>query len=166
MTRVYSHFVTPKSQQIESKDRFPLLVYCLGLSLFRHTRLNNRIPHYQGETISPFHQSIKDTIRENRDSIGNQNPYQDILPTETEPLYHRMKGMYMYTILDTEEAFRNLHNPEYDNRTKEVTYRHHADQRDQPRMPILQEENKSSTCTQRVRHGKPAGDTSLTKSRQ
>ena len=99
------------NQMIENKDRFPLLDYYLGLSLIRHSRLNNRTPYYQGETISPFHQSIKDTIRENRDNIGNQNPNQDILPTETEPLYHRMKGMYVFTIVDTGEAFKNLHNP-------------------------------------------------------
>ena len=50
-------------------------------------------------------------------------PYLAILPKPVKPLYEKMKLMYRYTIVEVEEAFKNLHRRSLTNRTKEITYR-------------------------------------------
>ena len=111
------------SEAIDNKDSFPQVEYFLGLDLVRFTPLNNGKHHCFKRTNSPFHQDLRKAVNKYPDQIGDMKPYLAIIPKPAKPLYEKMKLMYRYTIVEVEEAFKNLHRHSLTNRTKDFTYR-------------------------------------------
>ena len=70
------------TEAIDNLDKFPLVVYFLGLDLVRFTPLNNGKPHCFKKTNSPFHQDLRKAIREHPEQIGVMKPYQAIRPRQ------------------------------------------------------------------------------------
>ena len=70
------------TEAIDNLDKFPLVVYFLGLDLVRFTPLNNGKPQCFKKTNSPFHQDLRKAIREHPEQIGVMKPYQAIRPRQ------------------------------------------------------------------------------------
>ena len=95
----------------------------MGLALTGFTPLNNNLPHCLRNINNPFHQKLRKVIAKYLSQIGDSNPYVDILPKPTKPLYMKLKIMYRYTVVDVKPALKALYESKTTNRTREVTYR-------------------------------------------